>query len=211
MLLPVLYNLSELLNLGNYSKTEDYNIDLGAGTGGINADFLLGLTYDDRYRGTITFNVHSTGSVGTIGITSIDYDIKANGQTKAHYDNNFNPPRLSFQNTHNNLNLDKDDVVTCEGSAMVRFLVGGIEQDTVIFFENDIIITISSFEIEYTWDIVEIWLQIFDYIAIFASVIFLARTIRIIKFEKEYTEDMRKDDEEFFEKIRKNIEKEKTL
>lgn len=206
ILLPIIYNLSELLGIGNYKDSKDYSDNLGVGTGGINTNFILSLTGWDRYRGTVIFNVISSGSVEEIGITNIDYNIYKGSLIMAHYDNSFSVPRLSFENAHT-LNLDKNDEVICQGNVVIEFLVGGIAQQTAQSFELPIIITISSAEIDYTWNITKIWLQIFDYIVIFALALLLIKVISSIKFEKQYTPEMRKDDEEFFERIKENIEK----
>ena len=208
-MLPLLYNLTQLLGIGHYNISDDFNNDLGGGTGGLSINFDLTLTVDDRYTGVINFNTISSGSVSAIGIISIVYNIYKDSQTLAFYTNSFDPPRIMLRRTHNSLNCERDNQIKCEGTATVRFLVGAVEQEEVINFELSVIITISSIEIEYSWDVMVVWLQIFDYIVIIALILLLARAIRRIKFEKQYTEEMRKEDEEFFENIRKNIEKEK--
>jgi len=210
-LLPLLYNLRIILGIGYYNINNDFNHDLVGGTGGLNIDFDLTLTEDDRYTGVVNFNTISSGSVDAIGIISIVYNIYSDSQTIAFYTNSFDPPRIVLRRTHNNLHCERDNEIKCEGTATVRFMVGAVEQEEIINFELSVIITLSSTEIEYSWDVMIVWLQIFDYIVIFALILLLARTVRRIKFDKEYTEEMRKEDEEFFENIRKKIEKENTV
>jgi hypothetical protein len=73
-----------------------------------------------------------------------------------------------------------------------------------------IFITVSSGDISYNWNIAEIWLQVADGIVIAILIIILARFIRQIRFEKWYTEDHKKEDEEFFEKMREYVREKKT-
>jgi hypothetical protein len=211
LLLPILYNFKLVLGIGYYHNNNDFNNDLVGGTGGLNINFDLVLTIDDRYTGTVNFDTISSGSVDQIGIISISYTIYKDSQILVPYSNSFDPPINVFQRTHNNLNCEKDNIIKCQGTATVKFLVGTVEQEEVINFELRIIITLSSVEIEYTWDVIIVWLQIFEYIVIFALILILVKIIRRIKFDKQYTEDMKKEDEEFFDNIRKNIEREKTL
>ncbi|MFX1496737.1 MAG: hypothetical protein ACFFBH_04350 [Promethearchaeota archaeon] len=197
------------MGIGTYNDNEDFSDNLGVGSGGVNVNFIVSLTGYDKYRGTVIFNVISSGSVEKIGITDINYNIYKGTQTIATYDNNYIIPKLSYQKDHN-LNLAKNDEVICQGNVIIKFLVGGIEQQVAKSFELAIRITISSAEIDYTWDVTEIWLQVFDYIAIAALVLFLIKVISSIKFEKQYTPEMKKEDEEFFEKIKESLERERT-
>ncbi|MFX0147640.1 MAG: hypothetical protein ACFE8E_07800 [Candidatus Hodarchaeota archaeon] len=207
LLLPVIYNFRLIFGIGHYNINNNFNNDLVGGTGGLNVDFDLLITDDDRYTGTINFNTISSGSVDAIGIISITYNIYRNTQTIAYYTNSFDPPRIELRRVHNSLHCERENEIKCEGTATVRFLVGAVEQEEVINFELSIIIMLSSLEIEYSWDVMVVWLQVFDYVVIFCLILILIRNIRRIKFEKQYTEEMRKEDEEFWKKI----EKEKTL
>ncbi|MFX0020455.1 MAG: hypothetical protein ACFFAK_02965 [Promethearchaeota archaeon] len=73
-----------------------------------------------------------------------------------------------------------------------------------------IIITVSSADVSYFWNLTEVWLQVIDGIVITVLVIVLARVIGHIRFDKWYTEDHKKEDDEFFEKMREYVKDKKT-
>lgn len=205
LLIPILNNLREVLGIGHYNTNNNFNIPLSGGTGGLNVDFNLDLTSDDRHTGTITCRTISSGSVQPIGIVYISYNIYRDVQLIVHFVESFSTPRISFQRTHINLRGERNNELKCIGTANVKFLVGGIEQEETIDFDLSVIITVSSGDISYYWGIAQIWLLIIDGIAIVVVIIILAKLIRSIQFDKWYTEEHKKEDEEFFEKIREYI------
>ncbi|MFX0026312.1 MAG: hypothetical protein ACFE8M_07840 [Candidatus Hermodarchaeota archaeon] len=205
LLMPVLNDFTAALGLGHYNTNNNFNISFSGGTGGLHVDFDLQLTSDERHTGTITCRTISSGSVQQIGITYISYTISRETQPMDHFTNSYDPPLISFQRTHINLRCYKDSEIRCTGSANVKFLVGEIEQEGIIDFVLSITITFSSGESSYYWRIAEVWLVILDAIGIIVLIITLAKIIRGIQFDKWYTEEHRKEDEEFFEKIRQNL------
>jgi len=206
-LIPFLNNLTDLI--GHYNTNKDFNISLSGGTGGLNVDFDLDLTSDDRYTGIITCRTISSGSVQRIGIINISYGIYKEVQLINYVANSYGTPIIMFQKTHINLRCEKNSALKCIGTANVKFLVGGIEQELAIDFDLSILITVSSGDISYFWRIAEIWLLVFDAIAIIVLILILAKVIRRIKFEKWYTEEHRKEDEEFFKKVREYAQNKK--
>ena len=198
-----------MLGIGHYNTNMNFNHSFTEGTGGLNIEFDLDLTSDDRYRGTVTCKTISSGSVQRIGIISVSYNIYRDVQLIDQFIRSYDPPVITFQKTHINLRCEKS-ALKCIGTANVKFLAGGIEQEEMIDFELSIIPTVSSAEISYNWRIVEIWVQILDYIAIVVLILFLAKIIRSIRFDKWYTEEQKKEDEEFFEKMREYVRNKKT-
>ncbi len=206
-LIPVLNNLTDLI--GHYNTNKDFNISLSGGTGGLNIDFDIDLTSDDRYTGIITCRTISSGSVQRIGIISISYNIYRDVQLIVHFEDSYSTPIITFQKTHINLRGERNSELKCIGTANVKFLVGEIEQEEIIDFDLSILITVSSGDISYFWRIAEIWLLIFDAIAITVLILILAKVIRRIRFEKWYTEEHKKEDEEFFKKVREYAQNKK--
>ncbi|MFW9947536.1 MAG: hypothetical protein ACFFDX_12000 [Candidatus Odinarchaeota archaeon] len=210
-LLPVFNNFREVLGVGHYNTNMDFNHSFIEGTGGLNIEFDLTLTVDDRHTANLYFNVISTGSVGIIGITSIEYYIYRDTISQQiiarNYD--YDPPITSLYKNHVNLRCYKYNEIYLYGEAFVKFLVGGIEQQVSIEFELMLLITVSSGDVSYFWNLAEVWLQVIDGIVIAVLVIVLARLIRHLRFDKWYTEEHRKEDEEFFEKMREYVRKKK--
>jgi len=212
VLLPVFNNFREVLGIGNYNTNKDFNISLSGGAGGLNVDFDLDLTSDDKYTAKLDLNVISTGSVEKIGIISIKYYFYRELQLIDQFTPpSYSTPIISLQKTHINLHCYKNNEILLSGEASVKFLVGGIEQEELIEFELSIIITVSSADISYYWNVAEVWLQILDGIVILVIILILANLIRHIRFEKWYTEDHKKDDEEFFEKMREFVREKKKV
>lgn len=205
LLIPILTNITEALGIGHYNTNNDFNISLSGGTGGLNVDFDLDLISDNRHTGTITCRTISSGSVQPIGIVYISYNIYREVQILDHFHDSYSTPRISFQKTHINLQGERNSELKCIGTANVKFLVGGIEQEETIDFDLSTIITVSSGDISYYWGIAQIWLLILDGIAIVVVVIILAKVIRSIQFDKWYTDEMKNEDEEFFEKVREYV------
>ena len=209
-LLPVFNNFREVLGIGHYNTNMNFNHSFTEGTGGLNIEFDLDLTSDDRYRGTVTCKTISSGSVQRIGIISISYNIYRDVQLIGQFDRSYGTPIISLQKTHMILRCYKDSEIVCRGTANVKFLVGGIEQEVSIEFELMLLITISSGDISYHWNVAEVLLQILDGIVIVVLVLILAKVIRHIRFDKWYTEEHKKEDEEFFEKMREYVRNKKT-
>jgi len=211
-LIPVFNNFREVIGIGHYNANVNFNHSFSEGTGGLNVEFDLVLASNYKYTANLDFNVISTGSVGTIGITSIEYDIYRFfiSQTLISRDFSYDPPRNSLHTNHFNLILERDNEIYLSGEAFVKFLVEGVEQEVSIEFEIMILITLSSGDVSYVWNLAEVWLVVIDGIIITVLVIVLARTIRHIKFDKWYTEEHKKEDEEFFEKMREYVRDKKT-
>ncbi len=204
VLLPVFNNFREVIGIGHYNTNRNFNHSFIEGTGDLNVEFDLILASNYKYTANLDFNVISTGSVQIIGITRIDYVIYrfflSQPLTTRHYD--YDPPIISLHKNHVNLILERDNEIYLSGEAFVKFLVGGVEQEVPIEFELMILITLSSGDVSYFWNLAEVWLLVIDGIIITVLVILLGRSIRHIRFEKWYTEEHRKEDEAFFEKMR---------
>ena len=177
-----------------------------------NVEFDLILASNYKYTADLDFNVISTGSVQIIGITSIEYSIYRFfiSQTLIYRLYSYDPPISSLHRNHINLILERDNEIYLSGEAFVKFLAGGVEQEVLIEFELMIFITLSSGDVSYFWNLAEVWLVVIDGIIITVLVIVLGRSIRHIRFNKWYTEDHKKEDDEFFEKMREYVQDKKT-
>ncbi|MGB5912416.1 MAG: hypothetical protein WBH31_14595 [Promethearchaeia archaeon] len=211
-LLPVFNNFREVIGIGHYNANINFNHSFIEGTGALNVEFDLVLASNYRYTANLDFNVISTGSVGTIGITSIEYYIYRFflSQTLISRFFSYDPPRNSLHTSHINLVLERNNEIYLSGEAFVKFLVEGVEQEVSIEFELMILITLSSGDVSYFWNLAEVWLLVIDGIIITVLVVVLARSIGHIRFEKWYTEEHKKEDEEFFEKMREYVRDKKT-
>jgi len=211
-LIPVFNNFREVLGIGHYNTNIDFNHSFVGGTGGLNIEFDLFLDSNYKYTANLDFNVISTGSVEKIGITLIDYIIYrffiSQPLTTRHY--TYDPPIITLHKNHINLILEKNNEIYLSGEAFVKFLIGGVEQEEKIEFDLMILITVSSGDVSYFWNLAEIWLVVIDGIIITVLVVVLARTIGHVRFDKWYTEEHKKEDEEFFEKMREYVRDKKT-
>ena len=211
ILIPVIHNIVDILGLGRYNLYQDFDHSFTQGTGGVNVNFYLELTQDDRYIAKVNFNTISTGSIEPVGILHLEYSIYKNEDAEFYVNQTLGTPENSIGKIHYNLKCEKFDVITCTGDANIRFLENSIEKEVSIDYVLSAVITFTSVEISNNWFIISMWLILLDCGIMGYLVIVLAKTIRRIQFEKWYTEDHKKTDEAFFKKIRKRIEEEDNI
>jgi hypothetical protein len=190
---------------------QDFNHSFTQGTGGVNVNLYLELTQDDRYIAKVNFNTISTGSIEPVGVVHIEYIIYKNEDAEIYVNQTFGTPANSIGKIHYNLQCEKLDVVTCTGEANIRFLENSIEKEVSINYLLSTVIATTSVEISNNWFVISMWLIFFDFGVIGYLVIVIAKTIRRIQFDKWYTEEHKKTDEEFFKKIRKRLEEEDNI
>lgn len=211
VLIPVIHNIVDVLGLGRYNLNQDFNHSFTQGTGGVNVNFYLEITQEDRYIVKVDFNTISTGSIDPVGVVQLDYAIYKNDDAEIYVNQTFSTPSNSIVKTHYNLQCEKFDVVTCTGGANIRFLENSIEKEVSIDYVLSTVITTTSVEISNNWFVISMWLLVFDFGVIGYLVVLIAKTIRRIQFDKWYTEEHKKTDEEFFKKIRKRLEEEDNI
>ena len=118
-------------------------------------------------------------------------------------------PSINNYKIYLTTSLSKDDNVTLKGSAYISFEISGIPHTDMINYTVSDLILFSVVEIYNNWEVLLIWVEVLYVIFIIILGFAAYRIYKKIKFNLWYTEEMRKKDEEFFEVLRKERERNK--
>ena len=204
---PILFNIKLLNGIGYYNIEGSNVLDYPEGSVGIKAEVNIVHWQGDLCYGTVSFHTFSSGNITVHGITHIEYSIKANNAYYARGDESINPAAITWIEDFR-ISLYKDRNVSCRGTGIVNFSIDGLEQSGVINFDISYIQPIDVGDIFYLWDLPLIWITMFYFVFIVVVLSFVIKIFKSIKFDYTYTEEMRKQDEEFLNYLSQKKKKE---
>jgi hypothetical protein len=195
----VVFNLRQILGIGNYEGEKNFNIDINGNSCGLNVElyarYQTGVNHYFGYKLT----EFSSGDVGLVGISNMSFRLETGSSLKQVVYRSLNPPRITyaFDSDPVTTNLNKNDNLTIEGYANVIFTVNNVNETQKISINIGIIIKYDGGEIFYFWDLVVIWLEVI-YLGLTAiPFTLLYRSIKRMRFEKWYSEEIQDRDDNF--------------
>ena len=119
-----MFNFREFFQVGRFTEVESSNIEYSDGTGGIHVILYLEYIDVEFYYIEAIINPISSGDVATNGLLALNHSYYTNGRSRRHMFLSWDPPSNSF---YDNIAffLNKNDVITINGSALVEFVVNG--------------------------------------------------------------------------------------
>ena len=193
---PILFNIKPLNGIGYYNMEESNVLDYPEGSVGIKTEVNIIHWQGDICLGTVSFHAISSGNITVHGITYVEYSIKTDNAFYADVDEIINPAAIAW-NKDFRISLFKNQNVSCSGSGVVNFSIDSLEQSGVIHFYISYVQPISVRDIFYAWDLPLIWISMFYFVFIIVVLSFIIKIFKSIKFDYTYTEEMRRQDEEF--------------
>ena len=193
---PILFNIKFLNGVGYYKFEGSNVLDYPEGSVGIKTEVNIVHWQGDICYGTVTFHAISSGNITVHGITYVKYSIRADNAYYADEEESINPAAITWNEAFR-ISLFKNQIISCIGSGAVNFSIDSLEQTGVINFDISYIQPISVRDIFYTWDLPLIWISMFYIVFIVIVLSFVIKIFKSIKFAYSYTDEMRKQDEEF--------------
>ena len=193
---PILFNIKLLNGIGYYNMEGSNVLDYPEGSVGIKTEVNIVHWQSDICLGTATFHAISSGNITVHGITYVKYSINADTAIYADVDESINPAAITW-NKDFRISLFRNQEISCSGSGIINFSIDSLEQSGVIHFDISYIQPISVRDIFYIWDLPLIWISMFYFVFIIVVLSFVIKIFKSIKFDYTYTEEMRKQDEEF--------------
>jgi len=193
---PIFFNIKRLNGIGYYNFKGTNILEYPEGSVGIKTEVNIVHWQGDICFGTASFRTISSGNITVHGISDIKYSIKANNAFYSVIDEEVSPIANIWTNDFR-ISLFINQIISCTGRGVVNFSIDSLEQSGVIHFDISYIQPINVRDIFYTWDVPLIWLSMFYVVVIVVVLSFVIKIFKSIKFAYNYTEEMRKQDEEF--------------
>ncbi|MFX0043316.1 MAG: hypothetical protein ACFE8L_10415 [Candidatus Hodarchaeota archaeon] len=197
-------NLFEIFSSTNMTFTtgENYGVNYAQGSGNLRVQWKLIYEGSNDYMSDHTYITTATGNVEEIGLVYYELWIYVNYYYRRILWLNLSQPSTNY---HHSFGLDyllKDDVVDCIGYADVQFNVSGVVQEETFNFDLSITIPTDTRARLYETDLSLIWINSFLVIGLGVMIIYIAKTIRKIQYERIMSKEDKTRDEEFFEFIK---------
>ncbi|MHA1295992.1 MAG: hypothetical protein ACTSPH_05220 [Promethearchaeota archaeon] len=192
------HNYIETITSGEFIVKTSGSKILTNGTGIVDAKMTANYDNRDRYDLSIIFSVRSNGNIIPIGFNFSDLYFYKNQLYYNHEVNIISPPQ-SYYYKNFIVELKKNDNFTCMGKVNALFLSKGsnLIQNASIRIKLMLILPCTISSAYYNIKLPAIW----GYILIISIICYFFYTmIKIIKrihFEKFYTKEMKKKDDEF--------------
>ena len=203
---PLLFNFKFLNGIGFYDFKGSSFLDYPEGSVGIKTEVNIVHWQGDICFGSVSFHTISSGNITVLGITHIEYTIRANTAIYAIEDEILNPVAKTW-NGDFRISLYRNNDVSCTGSGEVNFSIDSVEQTGVINFYISYIIPINVGDIFYMWDLPLMWLNMIYVVFLVVVFSFIIKIFKSIRFDYSYTDEMRKYDEKFFNYVAKKKKK----
>jgi len=192
-----IFNMKHILAVGHYQGTYTTSVSVGEGTGGITVDMYAYHQREYTHHIGYTITTFSKGDIDLIGISKVDYRLDASVILIQSMDEIYTDPinTISYQGYRNlvpNLNL------TIEGSLDLIFNVNGIYEPHTLHIELGLFIYLDGMAIHYEWGNISTWLNVIYLSFTVIPLAFLYRNIKMYKFEKWYSQELRERDENFY-------------
>lgn len=197
---PILFNIKLLNGIGYYNMEGSNVLDYPEGSVGIKTEVNIVYWQGDICYGTVSFHAISSGNITVHGITYVKYSIKADNAYYVDEEEIINPAAITWIENFR-ISLFRNQIISCIGSGAVNFSIDSLEQTGVIGFDISYIQPISVRDIFYTWDLPLIWISMFYFVFVIVVLSFVIKIFKSIKFDYTYTDEMRKQDEEFLNYI----------
>ncbi len=206
--IPTIINLKRVLSIGDYKIDRNYVTDYSEGNVGINVKVRISHWQGDRCRGSLLIKTISSGNIQVYGITEIEYSININNSYNS-VGNEIVNPATQVWSREFTISVWKNDIVSCIGTAEIRYNVSGSEQNIAYNFDLSYKIPINVASIFYEWDLPFIWLVFLYFIILIVVGFFFARKLNYIRHVYTYPEEMKKRDKDFFKYLSHRKSKEK--
>ena len=204
------FNSRQILGIGFYDGNKNFTTDINGNSCGLKVELYAHYHSGANHYYGYKMTAFSSGDVGLVGISNMSFRLETNSSLKQVVDRSLNPPRISyaFDSEPATTNLNKNDNLTIKGYANVIFKVNNVNETQKISINIGIIIKYDGGEIFYFWDLLVIWLEVI-YLALTAiPFTLLYRSIKKMRFEKWYSEELQYRDENFLNKLEKKKKRE---
>ncbi|TFG21909.1 MAG: hypothetical protein EU532_14800 [Promethearchaeota archaeon] len=192
-----IFNLKTILGIGYYEGTKEFTTPVNDGSGGLEVNMYVQhrsyLYHDFGY----TITALSRGDVEVVGISYGNYRLRTGGALQQIVDSNFTTPRKSISYEDFSV-IQAEENYTITGYIDVIFSINSINETHRIAIDLGIIVELNGDQINYEWGNFSIWLNVI-YLSFTAIPLFLLyRNIKMLKFEKWYSEELKDRDQNFF-------------
>jgi hypothetical protein len=194
----VIFNLREILGIGIYEGNKTFAVDINGNSCGLNVELHASYYRGDEHYYGYKLTAFSSGDVGLVGISYLSLSIRASSSDLQSIDRSYNPPIVSLSSIESLNNLYKNNNLTLIGYANIIFTVNNLNETQTIPINIGIIIKYAGGEILYVWGNAMIWIETIYLCLTVIPATLLYRTIKRIKFEKWYVQEIKNRDENFF-------------
>ena len=198
----VVFNLKDVLGIGHYQKEKNFTVDINGSSCGLNVELWARHQNEYEHYYGYTLTAFSHGDVGLIGISYLSYTLGTSSSLKQLRDESLDPPikSYSFPSTNQLMvtKLYQNNNLTIKGYVDIIFIVNGINETHSIPINIGIFITLDGDALNYEWGNISTWLNTIYLACTIIPATFLYRTVKKIRFNKWYNDDLQTRDDHFF-------------
>ena len=198
----VIFNIKGVLGIGYYSEERNYTINVDEGSYGIHVDIWARHRSQYEHNFGYSISAFSAGDIELVGITNLFYQVMTSFATKRFGDLNFSTPRGSYSYDGITL-LYYGDNLTFSGYADITIKVNNLNEMHRIAFDIGIFIALDGVVLNYEWGNLSTWLNVIYLSFTFIPATLLYRSIKKIRFDRWYSEEIKVRDNVFFENLTK--------
>lgn len=204
-------NLFELFSFSDITlkASDTYTVNYPQGSGNLHVDIKLTQEQGNDFRSENNYIITATGDVEEIGITYYELYVYVNYYFRRIEHLNLSQPSTNYYNSFGLNNLKKEDIVEYIGYVHVQFNVTDVIQEETINFDLSMTVPIDTGSRIYDIYLTLIWIEVILIIGLGVTIIYIARTIKMIRRERLLTKDDRLRDEDFFEFIKEKSTEQK--
>lgn len=199
----IILNLKSVLGIGRYDIKRDFTIDLDGNNAGLTVEIDVKHFSESYHDYALTITAFSTGDIYVEGISYLFYKLFTSSSTKQLVDMNYSTP-INPYSISQRTRLYQNDNLTCEGFTDVIFNVNSVNEIHRIYINLGLIIELDGELINYEWGNIATWINVIYLTLTVIPLTLFLRSVKRLKFERWYTEEMKERDEKFFEILSKN-------